>query len=76
MSKHTDVPITKTSTNEHAFVATDASVLTNDSYITIGGITNKVSAFVTVGVVRHTANGLSHAIENDPLMLSVTHVSS
>ena len=74
MSKHTDVALTKSSTNEHTIVATDASALTNDTYITVGGITNKISEFVRAGVVRRTSNGHSIAVENDPYMLSVAHV--
>jgi hypothetical protein len=67
----TPKPITKNSSNDHVFVATDLSTLTESSIVNIGGITNTIGTFVKAGVVRKTANGYSHAVENDPKVLSV-----
>ncbi len=63
--------ITKNTSNDHTFTATDLSTLTEATIVNIGGITNTIGNFVKAGVIRKTANGYSHAIENDPNMLSV-----
>jgi hypothetical protein len=39
--------------------------------VNIGGVINTVGEFVRAGVMRKTANGYSHAVENDPNMLSI-----
>ena len=67
----TPKPITKKSSNDHVFVATDLSTLTESSIVNIGGITNTIGTFVKAGVVRKTTNGYSHSVENDPNVLSV-----
>ena len=74
MSTKTPVPCTRTTSNDHSFgtLATDGTTaITEATIITIGTTTNTVGNFIKAGVMRKTAGGYSHAVENDPAMLSV-----
>nr|WP_315129007.1 hypothetical protein [uncultured Polynucleobacter sp.] len=62
------------STTSHQI--TNGSGLTNESLITINGITNTLAVFKQAGVVRDLPEGLFLAIENDPLTLSIGNITS
>lgn len=70
----TTLNATISSTNTHEI--TNGSGLTNDSLITINGITNTLGVFKQAGIVRDLPEGLFLAIQNDPLMLSVNNITS
>lgn len=65
---------TISNTNTHAI--TNGAGLTNESLITINGITNTLGVFKKAGVIRETSEGLFLSIENDPLTLSVNNIIS
>lgn len=68
----TSLNATISSTNNHEI--TNGSGLTNESLITINGITNTLGVFKQAGVIRDLPEGLFVAIQNDPAMLSVSSI--
>jgi len=74
MFTKTPVALTKASTPDHqcgTLAADGTTPITEATVVTIAGVINTVGNFIKAGVMRKTANGYSHAVENDPNMLSV-----
>ena len=65
---------TMSATNTHEI--TNGSGLTNESLITINGVTNTLGVFKQAGVVRDLPEGLFLAVQNDPLVLSISNITS
>lgn len=70
----TSLNATISSTNTREI--TNGTGLTNESLITIDGITNTLAVFKKAGVIRDLPEGLFVAVQNDPLMLSVNNITS
>ena len=49
-------------------------VLNHDSFITINGTTNKITAFLRAGVIRQSGDLYTLAETNDSLVLSVANI--